>query len=160
MHRRFWSPSLAGKMAETTGVWEHNESDIDIAEDWELISLFDESISSFRECDLSICVVFYSLNLQFNTTHSFSFSFSSSLRRRRIELENFPRKKKLETRKSINIKQRDKRCETKGHAPGRFFLLSFRIFFFFFFSFFCFLVIKTMSKWNRKNWRVGWDEWL
>ena len=112
MHRRFWSPSLAGKMAETTGVWEHNEGDIDIAEDWELISLFDESISSFRECDLSICVVFYSLNLQFNTTHSFSLSFSSSLRRRR-RIGKFSEKKKIRNEKIYQYKAKRQKMRNK-----------------------------------------------
>lgn len=123
-------PSLAGKMAETAGMWEHNESDIDIAENGELISLFNKSIPAFREGDLSICVIFYSLNLQFNTTHFSSItSFSSSLRRRR---KNCKKKKRITELKMCEYRQTDRWCETNGGGGGggaphldKFSLLSF-----------------------------------
>lgn len=96
--RGSFQPSLAGKMAETAGVGEHDEGDVDIAEDGELVSLLNKPISAFREGDLSIGVIFYFLNLQFNTTHSFSlFSFFNEeekknwgQKRKACEPENLP----------------------------------------------------------------------
>lgn len=63
------SPSFAREVSETTRGREHNESNINVTKNGELISLLNESISSFGEGDLPICIVFYSLNLEFNTAH-------------------------------------------------------------------------------------------
>ena len=63
------SPSFAREVSETTRGREHNESNINVTKNGEFISLLNESISSFGEGDLPICIVFYSLNLEFNTSH-------------------------------------------------------------------------------------------
>lgn len=56
-------------MAEATRGREHDQSNINVTKDGKLISLLNESISTLGECNLAICVVFYSLYLQFNATH-------------------------------------------------------------------------------------------
>lgn len=62
-------PSLAREVSETARGGEHNESNINVTKNGKLVSLFNESISTFGEGDLSIRIVFYSLNWEFHTTH-------------------------------------------------------------------------------------------
>lgn len=63
------APSFAREVSETARRGEHNESNIDVAKNGELVSLFNEPISTFGEGDLPIGIVFYSLNRELNTTH-------------------------------------------------------------------------------------------
>lgn len=50
-------------MAEAAGRREHDECDIDIAENREFVCLFDEAIAAFGIGDLAIGVVFDSFDL-------------------------------------------------------------------------------------------------
>lgn len=49
-------------MAEATGRGEHDESDVDVAEDGELVSLLDEPVPSLRERHLPVRGALYSLH--------------------------------------------------------------------------------------------------
>jgi hypothetical protein len=64
------APSLAGEVSETTRRREHDEGNVNVTENGELISLFNESISPFGESNLAIRGVFYSFYWEFNPTHS------------------------------------------------------------------------------------------
>lgn len=63
------APSLAGEVSETTGRREHDEGNVDVTENGELVSFFNEPISPFGEGNLPIRGVFYSLNWEFYATH-------------------------------------------------------------------------------------------
>lgn len=56
-------------MAEPAGGGEHDERDVDVAEDGELVGLFDETIATLREGHLAISVVLYLLYLELYSTH-------------------------------------------------------------------------------------------
>jgi hypothetical protein len=63
------APALAGEVSETTRGREHDESNVDVTKNGELVSLFNDPISTFGEGNLPIRRVFYSLNWEFNSTH-------------------------------------------------------------------------------------------
>lgn len=65
-------PCFAGKEAKTIGRREHEKSNVDVAKNGQFISFLYQTISSFREGNLSIRVVFYTLYLQFHSTHCLS----------------------------------------------------------------------------------------
>ena len=56
-------------MAEPAGGREHDESDIDVAEDGELVGFLDEAITALRESHLPVRVVLYPLYLQLHPPH-------------------------------------------------------------------------------------------
>ncbi|RRT74377.1 hypothetical protein B296_00032395 [Ensete ventricosum] len=62
-------PSTSGEMAEASGGGEHDESDVDVAQDGQLVGLLDEAISTLGEGHLAIGVVLYPLYLELNSTH-------------------------------------------------------------------------------------------
>lgn len=71
-------PSFAREMAKTARGREHEESNINVAKNGKLISLFDKSISAFGECDLSVGDVFNFLNQKLVTAHVWPFFFCVS----------------------------------------------------------------------------------
>lgn len=56
-------------MVDSVGGGEHDEGDVDVAEDGELVGLLDESIPPFRVSHLSVRDVLYPLNLELHPTH-------------------------------------------------------------------------------------------
>lgn len=56
-------------MAHAVGGREHDESDVDVAEDGELVGLLDEPIPALRERHLAVRDVLYPPYLQLNATH-------------------------------------------------------------------------------------------
>lgn len=56
-------PAPAGEVAEAIGGREHDERDVDVAENGELIGLLDEAIPPLGEGHLPIGVVLYPLDL-------------------------------------------------------------------------------------------------
>ena len=57
-------------MAEAIGGGEHDERDVDVAEDGELVRLLDEAIPPLREGHLPVRVVLDPLDLQLHAAHN------------------------------------------------------------------------------------------
>ncbi|PON54967.1 hypothetical protein TorRG33x02_300860, partial [Trema orientale] len=67
-----------GELVEAAAAGEDDESDIDVAENRELASLFDESIAAFGEGHLATALVLDSLQLHLLPPHSDAFFFPNS----------------------------------------------------------------------------------
>lgn len=63
-------PAPAGEVAEAIGGGEHDERDVDVAEDGQLVRLLDEAIPPLREGHLPVGVVLDPLDLQLHAAHN------------------------------------------------------------------------------------------
>ena len=62
-------PAAAGEVAEAVGRREHDERDVDVAEDGELVGLLDEAVAALGEGDLPVGGVLDPLDLQLHAPH-------------------------------------------------------------------------------------------
>ena len=62
-------PAAAGEVAEAVGGREHDERDVDVAEDGELVGLLDEAVAALGEGDLPVGGVLDPLDLQLHAPH-------------------------------------------------------------------------------------------
>ena len=69
MNGRTDGPAPAGEVAEAIGGREHDERDVDVAQDGELVGLLDEAIAALGEGHLPVGVVLDPLDLQLHAAH-------------------------------------------------------------------------------------------
>lgn len=101
-------PPPAGEMAEPLGGREHDEGDIDVAENRELVGFLDEPIATLGEGHLAISVVLYPLYLELNAPHD-------PIKANKREREREKKKGKTKKGKSLKKGRRRERTKQKEH---------------------------------------------